>query len=202
MLWCAKLWCKLMFCCCQSIPSLLNLCNVALIFRLGERELVAHNVSKKYLENLRREAWRGRRTSVERGKTYQEILAERSQDLENGFETSASLGLCVKQFENGQRIEDLENMVCNDPPLRLPPLQCPQQSGSYNCSWADLPRLPSLGSRTDVIFSFEEKESKVSARSKLIVEIYVFIRTDFKQTLISWKLITFSIETKPQCTGD
>jgi len=81
---------------------------------------------------------------VERGKTYQEVLAERSQDLENGFETSASLGLCVKQFENGQRIEDLENMVCNDPPLRLPPLQCPQQSGSH----------------ADISFSFEEKESK------------------------------------------
>ena len=114
---------------------------------------------------------------MERGKTYQEVLAERSQDLENGFETSASLGLCVKQFENGQRIEDLENMVCNDPPLRLPPLQCPQQSGSYNCSRADLSRLPSLGSHNDVIFSFEEKESKVSARSKLIVEIFVLIRT-------------------------
>ena len=49
--------------------------------RLGERELVAHNVSKRYLENLRREAWKGRRGSVERGKTYQDNLGP--ENLEN-----------------------------------------------------------------------------------------------------------------------
>ena len=53
--------------------------------RLGERELVAHNVSKRYLENLRREAWKGRRGSVERGKTYQENI-ERGKTYQENFE--------------------------------------------------------------------------------------------------------------------
>ena len=52
--------------------------------RLGERELVAHNVSKRYLENLRREAWKGRRGSVERGKTYQENF-ERGKPYQENF---------------------------------------------------------------------------------------------------------------------
>ena len=55
------------------------------IIRLGERELLAHNVSKRYLENLRREAWKGRRGSVERGKTYQENL-ERGKTCHENFE--------------------------------------------------------------------------------------------------------------------
>ena len=42
-------------------------------------------MSKRYLENLRREAWKGRRASVERGKTYQENT-ERGKTCHENFE--------------------------------------------------------------------------------------------------------------------
>ena len=66
--------------------------------RLGERELQAHNVSKRYLENLRREAWKGRRGSVERGKTYQENF-ERGKTCQENFERGK---IYQDSFERGK----------------------------------------------------------------------------------------------------
>ena len=125
--------------------------------RLGERELVAHNVSKRYLENLRREAWKGRRGSVERGKTYQENI-ERGEayqeNLERGkayqekfalrrgsFQSKTkSLENCVeREVENGENLsicveKTLENLderknLERDRAVKLPPIYA-QETGS------------------------------------------------------------------------
>ena len=63
---------------------------------------MAHNVSKRYLENLRREAWKGRRGSVERGKTYQENI-ERGKTYQENFERGEAY---QENFERGKTYQE------------------------------------------------------------------------------------------------
>ena len=80
--------------------------------RLGERELQAHNVSKRYLENLRREAWKGRRGSVERGQTCQENF-ERGKIYQDSFERGKSHqeNLAARRESFQGKTKSLENCV-------------------------------------------------------------------------------------------
>ena len=80
--------------------------------RLGERELVAHNVSKRYLENLRREAWKGRRGSVERGKPYQEN-PERGKTYQENFERGKPYqeNFAARRESFQSKTKSLENCV-------------------------------------------------------------------------------------------
>ena len=59
-------------------------------------------MSKRYLENLRREAWKGRRGSVERGKTYQEN-PERGKTYQENFERGE---IYQENFERGEIYQD------------------------------------------------------------------------------------------------
>ena len=82
------------------------------ILRLGERELEAHNVSKRYLENLRRESWKGRRGSVERGKTYQENF-ERGEIYQDNFERKKTYedNFAARRESFQSKTKSLENCV-------------------------------------------------------------------------------------------